>query len=112
MKTSATTGQITSHLSEYLKRIAEDEERLIIEEDGVPKAALVSLADLRRLEPDESEVAPTDDLSAREAAFRRDLEADGLVLHWATGPRMTAEERHLLPPMDPPLSEQIIAERR
>lgn len=122
MTTTAGADAIQAHFSDYLRR-AGNGERILVEQDGAPLAAIVSLGDLQRLETPASaataeveerasQAATVDDLGAREAAFRRALQKAGVVRHWPEGPRELFSERELLPALDPPLSEQIIAERR
>ena len=121
MTTEISAVLLKEQLAEYLARAASGE-HILVEEVGERKVALVSIADLRRLEASAWQpsarahaappVADADDLARREAAFRRALEEAGLVIHWPKEPRRGFTEWEPLPPMDPPLSEQIIADRR
>ncbi len=43
-------SQLKDRLSEYLNRVAYGRERLVVASRGKPKAAVISLADLERLE--------------------------------------------------------------
>ena len=74
---------------------------------GKPLAAVVSVEDLERLES--AEVPAEASVEEREALFRRRVEEAGLVVRWSTGEPVTFK------PLDldgPPLSEEIIANRR
>lgn len=106
------TRQAKAHLSEYLDRAAKDGERIVVERDGEPVAALVSIDDLRRLEALDAPTSEEDSLEAREARFRRSMEEAGLITRWAAGPPVPPSERHPIKFEGPPLSEQLIADRR
>jgi len=47
---TVSTSQLKERLSEYLNRAAFGRERIIVASRGKPKAAVISLADLERLE--------------------------------------------------------------
>jgi prevent-host-death family protein len=105
-----TTQQIQTHLAEYLSRAAHGEERIIVERQGTPVAALVSLQDLQRLEA--WDAAADDRDPDRQAAFRRTLAETGIGVQWPTGTPLSPDDRAPLDLAGTPLSEQIIADRR
>jgi prevent-host-death family protein len=96
------------NLARYLEQAARKGERIIVESNGQPIAALVSVDDLRRLQ----ELDLAEDDEEGEARFRRAAEAAGLVIRYPSGPPVLPSERKLIHVSGPPLSEQIIADRR
>jgi prevent-host-death family protein len=113
MSVQVGTQEAKTHLSEYLNRVAYRGERILVERHGKPVAALVSVDDLRRLETIEaSTVVEADDDSARQAHFRRLAEQAGLIKRWPSGERDPLGDFAPLELEGPPLSEQIIADRR
>jgi prevent-host-death family protein len=102
--------EVGERLSELLNRTALGGERIIVERDGKPIAAVVSAEDLQRLE--NGDAASLDTEEAREARFRQLLKAAGIVVHFPTGELLTPEERRLIRIEGPPLSEQIIEDRK
>lgn len=98
-----------SRLSEYLDRAAHRGERIVVERRGQPVAALVGLDDLRRLEGPDSAQPP--DGEERYAAFRRAMEAAGLIT-WPAGRPVQPGDYAPVEVEGQPLSEQILDERR
>ena len=60
-------SELNRGLSEYLNRAAYGAERIVITSRGKPKAAVISVEDLRRLEELEDALAATEALEAHEA---------------------------------------------
>lgn len=60
-------SELKSSLSEFLNRAAYGRERIIIASRGKPKAAVISIEDLRRLEELEDALAAHEALEAYEA---------------------------------------------
>ena len=60
-------SELKSALSEYLNRAAYGGERIIVASRGKPKAAVISIDDLRRLEELEDALAAHEALEAYEA---------------------------------------------
>ena len=60
-------SELKSALSEYLNRAAYGGERIIVASRGRPKAAVISIEDLRRLEELEDALAAHEALEAYEA---------------------------------------------
>ncbi len=112
MTTRVGTHQAKTNLSEYLNRVAYRRERIVVERHGRPVAALVSLEDLRRLEALDAEQPATEDYATRERNFRRRLAEAGVVVHWPEGSPVPPHERRRIRVEGPPISEQIIEERR
>jgi prevent-host-death family protein len=110
MATRISTQATKSRLAEHLRRAAAEGERFLIERRGKPVAALVSVEDLKRLEA--WEAAQQDDDPERQAAFRRALADMGVRVHWPSGTPVDPADRVLIEVPGPPLSEQIIADRR
>ncbi len=104
--------EVGERLSELLNRAALGGERIIVERDGKPIAAVVSAEDLTRLETIEREGASEESLADREARFRKLLTEAGLVVHFPQGPPVDPSERHPIQIDGPPLSEQIIEDRK
>ena len=113
MATRIPAHEAAEHLASYVERVAGSGERFIVERDGQPAAALVSIDDLRRLEALAAAVPWKADAveDPREAAYRRALEEEGLVISWPTGQPVPIEERVVVEIEGPPLSEDIIADR-
>jgi prevent-host-death family protein len=112
MATTVGTHEAKTRLSEYLNRVAYGGERIVVERHGKPIAALVSVEDLRRLEaltPPPSDEATDEE---RDARFRESLKKAGIVVRWPTGKPISRQERHPITFEGPPLSEDIIADRR
>ena len=105
-------GDAEAHLGDYLDRAARTGERIVVERDGQPVAALVSVEDLARLERDGPPPVAAPSLSPEEAAFRRRMEEAGLVVQWSPRRPVPLSERKLIQAEGQPLSEQIIADRR
>lgn len=112
MPTRVGVHEAKTHLSEYLNRAAYRGERIVIARHGKPVAALVGLDDLRRLEAPDAEGGENEE--ARKARFYRAMEEKGLIAQHPTGDRISVSElrRRLIRVEGPPVSEQIIAERR
>ena len=110
MATRISTQATKARLAEHLRRAAALGERFLIERRGKPMAALVSIEDLQRLEA--WEAAQLDAEPARQAAFRRSLEEAGVTVQWSSGPPVDPADRVLVEAPGPPVSEQIIADRR
>ena len=110
MATRISTQVTKSRLADHLRRAAALGERFLIERRGKPVAALVSLEVLQRLEA--WEAAQRDVDAARQAAFRRALEDAGVAVQWSSAPPMDPVDRALIEAPGPPISEQIIADRR
>ena len=79
-------SRLKNALSEYLNRAAYGGERIVIASRGKPKAAVISIADLRRLEELEDAQAAREALAAYQAGetapyedFRTNLAAEGLI---------------------------------
>ena len=109
MATHIEADEARSHLTEFLKRTTSQGERFVVELRGQPAAALVSIEDLQRLEGWD---AGAQDNATRAARFRLALRESGLTVHWPSGEPVSAAERTRLQIAGPPLSEQIIADRR
>ncbi len=118
MVTRVGTHEAKTNLSEYLNRAAYRGERFLIERHGRPVAALVGVADLERLEggaPPEGgsemlDAEPTvTDVELRRLVKRA---AATLVIRMPSGPPVERSERHPMRIPGPPLSEDIIADRR
>ncbi len=60
-------SELKSGLSEYLNRAAYGQERIIVASRGKPKAAVISIEDLRRFEELEDALAAHEALEAYEA---------------------------------------------
>lgn len=60
-------SQVKAALSEYLNRAAYGRERIVISSRGKPKAAMIGIDDLRRLEELEDALAAVEALEAYEA---------------------------------------------
>jgi prevent-host-death family protein len=102
-----------THLSEYLNRAAYRGERILVERHGKPVAALVSLEDLSRLEGSiVAEVEDDDSEASRQAAFRRAMEEAGAVTQWPSGDPVPLSEYRPLKIEGPPISDDIIRDRR
>ena len=115
--------EVGERLGELLDRAALRGERIIVERDGKPIAAVVSAEDLQRLESEDvsaenlqhlepGDIAALDTEEAREARFRQLLKAAGIVVHFPEGPPVDPNDRHPIHIDGPPLSEQIIADRK
>jgi prevent-host-death family protein len=110
MATHIEADEARSHLTEFLKRTTSQGERFVVELRGQPAAALVSLEDLQRLEGLD---AGAGEISAAETAqFHRALKEFGVTIHWPSGEPVSPAERTPIQVAGPPLSEQIIADRR
>ena len=79
-------AQLKNELSEYLNRAAYGGERITVTSRGKPKAAVVSVADLARLEELEDAQAAREALAAHQAGetqpydeFRAELVDEGLL---------------------------------
>lgn len=112
MRTQIGTHEAKTKLSEYLNRVAYRGERVLVERHGKPVAALVSVEDLHRLEAMDTPLEIGDDEASRQAHFRRMAEVSGAVNRWPSGERELLTDFSPLELEGPPLSEQIIAERR
>jgi prevent-host-death family protein len=66
--TTTSITELKSALSEFLNRAAYGHERIIVASRGRPKAAVISIEDLRRLEELEDALAAHEALEAHEAA--------------------------------------------
>ena len=104
--------EAAKRLAEYLARAAQQGERILVVDRGKPVAALVSVEDLRRLEGETEAALDPDTDPTRRAEYRRRMEAAGLVVGWPTGEPVPLSERHPIAIEGPPVSEQILAERR
>ncbi len=109
------THDAKTNLSEYLNRAAYRGERFLIERHGRPVAALVSVSDFEHLEgrspaeqPEELESTVTDE-EVRRLVKKA---AATLVIRMPSGPPVERSERHPIRIPGPPLSEDIIADRR
>jgi prevent-host-death family protein len=60
-------SQVKAALSEYLNRAAYGRERIVISSRGKPKAAMIGIDDLRRLEELEDALAAVEALEAHES---------------------------------------------
>ena len=108
MTTRIDTHTVETHLAEYLERASCQGERLLVEREGQPAAALVRQADLERLEAwDAAEHDP-----ARQAVLRRALADLGVRVTWPSGPPLPPSHFTPLEIEGPPLSGQIIADCR
>src|SRR3954464_8472389 len=110
MATHIEADDAQSHLAEFLKRTTSRGERFVVELRGHPAAALVSIEDLQRLEGWDAGAGET--TAAGTAHFRRALQESGVTVQWPSGRPVTPAERTPSEIADPPLSEQIIADRR
>ena len=79
-------SRLKNALSEYLSRAAYGGERIIVSSRGKPKAAVISMADLERLEELEDAQAAREALAAYQAGetvpyeeYRTELVAEGLL---------------------------------
>jgi prevent-host-death family protein len=112
MATHIDADEASANIARYIQRVASTHERILVIQQGRPVAAVVGVEDLERLEamtepPQEPALAPPHD-----AAFRQALEDMGMVVQWPNGPGVALSERSPLPIAGPPLSEQILADRR
>src|SRR5215211_7024831 len=107
MATRVPAQDAGDHLAEYLERAARQNERFLVERDGKPLAAVVSVEDLRRLEALDTDDPDKDPV--RQAAFRQAMAEAGVQVTSPTGPPVQPYERTLLVIDGPPLSAQIIA---
>jgi hypothetical protein len=96
-------------LAAFLRRTTDDGERFVVEPRGKPAAALVSIADLQRLET--WEAYARERTAAREAEFRAALQEAGITVQWPTGAPVSPTERAPIQVAGPPVSEQIIADQ-
>jgi prevent-host-death family protein len=112
MATRIGTHEAKTRLSEYLNRVSYRGERIIVERHGKPVAALVSMEDLRRLEDLGAPSPEQESEEERQARFRRSMEEAGLVTRWSPGRPRPLTERRPIVVEGPPLSEQIIGDRR
>jgi prevent-host-death family protein len=67
MMLQVSVSQIKAALSEYLNRAAYGRERIVISSRGKPKAAMIGIEDLHRLEDLEDALAAAEALEAYEA---------------------------------------------
>ncbi len=74
MKT-VSTSQLKESLSEYLNRAAYGQERIIVASRGKPKAAVISIEDLERLEELEDALAAQEALAEYRQGETLSLEA-------------------------------------
>jgi len=81
---TVSVSQLKSNLSEYLNRAAYGRERIVIASRGKPKAAVIGMEDLLRLEELEDALAAREALAAYEAGettswedVKAELEAAG-----------------------------------
>jgi len=65
--TTTSISELKSALSEFLNRAAYGQERIIVASRGKPKAAVISIDDLRRLEELEDALAAREALEAYES---------------------------------------------
>jgi prevent-host-death family protein len=65
--TTTSISELKSALSEFLNRAAYGQERIIVTSRGKPKAAVISIDDLRRLEELEDALAAREALEAYES---------------------------------------------
>lgn len=79
-------SRLKDALSEYLNRAAYGGERIVVASRGKPKAAVISVADLERLEELEDAQAAREALAAHQAGetvpyedFRAELVSEGLL---------------------------------
>jgi prevent-host-death family protein len=110
MATHIEADEARSHLTEFLRRTTSQGERFVVELRGQPAAALVSIEDLQRLEG--WDAGAQDSAAAGVAHFRRALQEAGVTVHWPSGEPVSPTERTPIQIAGPPLSEQIIADRR
>lgn len=110
MVTKVGTQDVASNLAGYLLRASHDGERILLEEEGRPLAALVSVEDLERLEGELS----SNNTIAREvlqARFQRDMTSSGAIT-FPSGPAVPLADRRRIHVRGPLISEDIIADRR
>ena len=112
MKTNVDADEVVAHIGRYLQRAASGRERFVAYHGGQPIAAVVSVEDVARLEALDAGRQEASASAERETAFRRALEEAGLLVQWPIGSHGPLHERVLLAIAGPPLSEQIIADRR
>jgi prevent-host-death family protein len=112
MATSVGTHDAKTHLSDYLNRVAYGGERIVVERHSKPVAALVSVEDLQKLEELDRHHDDEATDEEKEARFRESLRKAGVVVHWPSGKPVPREERQLIRVEGPPLSDDIIADRR
>jgi prevent-host-death family protein len=110
MATHIEADEAQSHLAEFLKRTTSQGERFVVELRGHPAAALVSIEDLQRLEG--WDAVAQHNVAAGGADFRRTLQETGVTVQWPSGSPVAPAERNPIEIAGPPLSEQIIADRR
>jgi len=101
-----------THFSEYLNRAAYRGERIVVERHGKPVGALVSVADLQRLEASDVGESEAEGEAARQGRFRRALAVAGIVVRQPTADASPASEHRPIEVKGSRVSEQIIAERR
>lgn len=115
MATRIETHEAQEHFSEYLDRTASRGERILVERCGRPLAALVSVEDLIRLESLEQSAANRDAHTVQTAAetpLAQAMKAAGIVVQPPVGESVPLNERKILRVAGPPISDQIIADRR
>ena len=112
MTSSVSAQEAVANIGHYLQRAAAGKERFLVIAENRPLAAVVSVEDYERLEALDrvNDVHPT--MAEQEAAFRQALEAAGMVVRWPSEAEGPLSERVPLPIKGPPLSQQIIEERR
>jgi prevent-host-death family protein len=83
---AVSVSRLKNALSEYLNRAAYGGERIVVASRGKPKAAVISMADLERLEELEDAQAAREALAAYQAGetvpyeeYRAELVAEGLL---------------------------------
>jgi prevent-host-death family protein len=72
---TVSTSQLKESLSEYLNRAAYGQERIVVASRGKPKAAVISIEDLERLEELEDALAAQEALTEYEKGQTVSLEA-------------------------------------
>ena len=76
-KMAVSVSKLSKSLSEYLNRAAYGAERIVVTSRGNPKAAIISIEDLRRLQNLEDHWVSDDVLEGREARARSELATVG-----------------------------------
>ena len=111
MVTRVGTQDVANNLVDYLQRAAHDRERILVEEQGRPLAALVSIEDLESLEASGGPADGQGDMAARRDRFRRDMTAIGAI-SFPSGPPVQVAERRHIHVTGGPISEDIITDRQ
>ncbi len=110
MATRIESSDAQDRLPELLDRTAQQGERFILERNGQPTAAVVALSDLERLES--AEASRADRRVEERRLMQAAAERLGIVIHWPSGEDTASSDFKPIEIDGPPVSEDIIADRR